>query len=716
MVQSESLNQVFVFLKNRRLGEAMQMLDAFLSVHPHQINTDRLFAIRTDYQLMADYWRRGFKDPQLPSLYENLLQRMYVLCSNIAINYSVRHTPYLSSLMLKAHMTPRDWSPQVIREELESFVSDIAMADLEPEHVAEPKKKNIYARHQESMAVLCDYILTTGLWTDGFASAMEDMLLSPTLDINDQLLLVSIVMLSAVNQFDMAKFRVLVHVYQQSTDELVRQRALVGWVFTIDPEIGANLYQEKVQLVEKLLEDEAVCQELVELQQQIIYCINAEADTAMIQHEIMPDIIKGQGFRISKNGVLEQDEDELNDILHPDDTESKMEKMEASFQRMVDMQKQGSDIYFGGFAQMKRFPFFTELINWFLPFYFEHPAITEALGKFKNSRFLRKMLSNGPFCNSDKYSFLLAFSQVMNSIPAQMREMMDRGEVTINEIAMEDIHKPAYIRRIYLQDLYRFFRLFFNRDCFRNIFSPDERRYLFFKNPIFRSTHLEAYFNEMTAFLIKKKKLEEATDVLMNYGEHRRDFQYYMMAGYLGYQPLESYAQALELQPENERAIKGYARILFTEERYEEALELYDRLVAIQPEKKNYLLNRAVCQTKTERYEEAEKVLFRLNYEKPDDEEVNRVLAWTLTCDGKYEQADHLYQHLLSVEEPSEEDLLNYGYCLWFNGHVDEAADCFHRYLKESGNDKESVIENELSLIHTKGITEPEIQMMLYIL
>ena len=476
MVQSESLNQVFAFLKSRRLGEAIHTLDAFLSVHPHQINTDRLFAIRTDYQLMADYWRRGFKDPQLPSLYDNLLQRMYVLCSNIAINYTVRHTPYLSSLMLKAHMTPRDWSPQVIREELESFVSDIAMADLEPEHVAGPKKNTIYARHQESMAVLGDYILTTGLWTDGFASAMEDMLLSPTLDINDQLLLISCVMLSAINQFDMAKFRLLVHVYQQSTDESVRQRALVGWVFAIDPEIGANLYEEKVQLVEKLLEDEAVCQELVELQQQIIYCINAEVDTAMIQQEIMPDIIKGQGLHISKNGVLEQDEDDLNDILHPDETESKMEKMEASFQRMVDMQKQGSDIYFGGFALMKRYPFFTELTNWFLPFYFEHPVVSEALGKFKNSQFLQKMLTNGPFCNSDRYSFLLAFSQVMNSIPASMREIMDRGEIVVNEIALEDTQKPAYIRRIYLQDIYRFFRLFSNRDCFKRIFSSDERR------------------------------------------------------------------------------------------------------------------------------------------------------------------------------------------------------------------------------------------------
>lgn len=716
MVQSESLNQVFDYLKSRRLGEAIQTLEAFLSVHPHQINTDRLFAIRTDYQLMADYWRRGFKDPQLPSLYENLLQRMYVLCSNIAINYTVRHTPYLSSLMLKAHMTPRDWSPQVIREELESFVSDIALADLEPEHVSEAKKKEIYARHHESMVILFDYILTSGLWTDGFATAMEEMLLSPTLDTNDQQLLISSVMLSSINYFDMAKFRMLVHVYQRATDIFVRQRALVGWILALHSDLGQNIYQEEVQLVEKLLEDEAVCKDLVELQQQIIYCINAEADNAMIQQEIMPDLIKSQGFRITKNGVVEQEEDELNDILHPDETEKNMEKMEASFHRMVDMQNQGSDIYFGGFSQMKRFPFFTELANWFVPFYPDHPSITEALGKFKSSRFLQMMLNGGPFCNSDKYSFLLAFSQVINSIPAQVREMMDRGDVGLYEVPTEERQKPAYIRRIYLQDIYRFFRIFKQRDCFRTIFSPTDERYLFFQNPIFRSTHLEAYFNDMTAFLIKKKKMNEALKLLKNYGDHRRDFQYYMMAGYLGYQPLESYARALEMQPGNERAMRGCARILFAEERYGEALEMYDQLVAIQPEKKSYLLNRAVCQTNLGRYEEAEKVLFRLNYETPDDDHVNRVLAWALTCDGKYEQADHLYRQLLSVEEPSEDDLLNYGYSLWFSGNIDDAADCFHRYLKESGHDKEYIIENEVDLIQDKGITEPEIQMMLYIL
>jgi tetratricopeptide (TPR) repeat protein len=204
--------------------------------------------------------------------------------------------------------------------------------------------------------------------------------------------------------------------------------------------------------------------------------------------------------------------------------------------------------------------------------------------------------------------------------------------------------------------------------------------------------------------------------MLDNYGEHRRDYHYYMMSAYLGRAPKMNYAQALALQPDSERALAGYARALFNEGAYQEALENYDKLLTRQPEKKSYLLNKAVCLTNLKRYDEAERLLFRLNYETEDDANVNRVLAWTLTSNGKYEQAEKLYNQLLSDDKPAADDLLNFGFCLWFRGHIDDAADCFHRYLMESGESKEAMIENELELIRAKGITEPEIQMMLYIL
>jgi tetratricopeptide (TPR) repeat protein len=472
------------------------------------------------------------------------------------------------------------------------------------------------------------------------------------------------------------------------------------------------------------LEDQKCRQELVELQKQIIFCINTEQDTQTIQKEIMPDLIHGQNFRMTRNGIEEVEEDPMEDILHPGEQERKLEQVEESFQRMLNMQKQGSDIYFGGFSQMKRFAFFNELSNWFVPFYIDHPDISDVVAKTGQNRFLKVMVEKGPFCNSDKYSFVYAFQQVLDRIPENMREMLDRGEASINEVSMEEMENATYLRRIYLQDLYRFFRLFPQREEFVDPFNVADSKYLFFADSIFSETHLEPLFNEIAAFLLKQKRTSEAARVLENAGEARRDFQYWMMAGYLAQHyhlqvcecdDLQSYEKAVKMEPKNERALVGYARALFIREKYAEALDIYHQLLEINPEKKSYRLNCAVSMTNLGQYTGALQDLYRLNYESPEDQNINRVLAWTLVCEGKYEQAEKIYTQLLE-DKAQADDLLNYGYCLWFSGHIDEAADCFHRFLKETGATPAYILQNEADLLKEKGITEPEQQLMLYIL
>ena len=665
---------------------------------------------------MTQYWRRGYKDPQLQALYLALLQRTYVLYCNISRNHKSRHSAY----------HPRDWSLQIVREELESFVSEIAMLELEPEPRRTEKKKQVHRHHQDLLNQLFDTICFSDIWTDSQAEVMEEMLLSPTIDTIDQQLLVSALMLSLLNCFDMAKFRTLVHVFEKTDDQHVRQRTLIGWALSAGDALSTRLYPEKVTLVEHLLEDETCCQELVELQEQLVFCIATEEDNRKIQKEIMPDILKGNNFRVTRNGIEEVEEDALNDILHSDEWERKMEKAEESFNKMIDMQKQGSDIYFGGFSQMKRFPFFNVLSNWFIPFYVDHPDVAEYLEKMQNNRFVWSLFKNGPFCSSDKYSFLLGFGQVFDRFPQNLRDALNRGEIPEENLNKLDTNSVFFIRRTYLQDLYRFYRLYPRREEFYNPFDTDDCGFLFFADGIFSRTHLEPYFNEVVAFLIKKKRMFEAGEVLANCGVERRDFKFYMMAGYLvqhghyhfeeeGLDDLTCYEKALQCEPDNERALLGCAHALFNRGRYEEALVYYERLLSMNPDKKAYLLNHAVCLVNLRRYADALKPLYRLNYESADDKNVNRVLAWALACGDKYEQAERIYTQLLS-DNPSSDDLLNYGYFLWFSGHVDDAADCFHRYLKETGESASVILNHERELLREKGVTEPEMQMMLYLL
>ena len=95
---------------------------------------------------------------------------------------------------------------------------------------------------------------------------------------------------------------------------------------------------------------------------------------------------------------------------------------------MAEMQRNGSDIYFGGFKQMKRYPFFYTLSNWFCPFYQEHPGLSNTTSKLKNSKFLDILQKNGPFCDSDKFSFALALATVVDKIPENMRSALNEKE------------------------------------------------------------------------------------------------------------------------------------------------------------------------------------------------------------------------------------------------------------------------------------------------
>ncbi len=703
-----SLQRIFQQLINGNVGLTITEVETYLSAWPNPQTSEKLDVLKREYQLMTDYWVKGAKDPQLDEQYHRLLQRLYVLCSNISINRHVNSSSYLQGICNTGRQNNQNWSLAVIRQELEDYVSEVAMLELEPETKRKEKSLNIYKQHQKMMDALFNHILTSYIWTEGVGCEMENVLLSPTIDTNDQQLIVSAVMLSLMNRFDIVKFRILINVYRKSEDEHVRQRALVGWALSIDDD-WLGVYPEQYDVVCELLKSPKACRELTELQMQMVYALNAEKDTSTIQKEIIPDLMKDSSFRMTHNGIEEVKEDPLEDVLNPDASEQRMERLEESFNRMKNMQKEGVDIYFGGFSQMKRFPFFYDISNWFVPFYIQHPDISEFMRKMENTRFIDKIIENGPFCNSDKYSFIIAFQQVIDHMPESVRRLINQGEgmFGIQDDSIES-HSAAFIRRSYLMDIYRFFRLFPNRSSFCNPFDEPAKQsnmWLFFTSKLFCNTQLEHYKSEVVAMLIKQKMRENALMLLATYPEEMRDVQYYLLQ--------QDYEKALELSPDNERALAGYARVMFDFENYAEAIEVYDRLLLLYPENSNYLLNKAICLVNTNEYESAVKILYQMNYEKPEDEKVLRVLAWALTCDGKLDQADHLFKQLVSNDKSQKSDYQNYGYCLWLMGRIKESAECFRKFFGDIDHSSENAkFFLDDTWLQQRGITQTEIKMM----
>ena len=727
MTTNQELEDVRDKVLQLKLGESIHQLENYFYTYPQSHDKDQLDTIKNDYQLMTDYWQKGYADPERKNVNHQLLRRLYTLVNNIAMRYRIRHTGFIMSIYSRARNSRKDWSLSSLRHDLESYVSEVTMLSLEPEHTREAKATKLHKEHQELMRDLFDYIWTSRSWSESLAQALEDILLSPTVDVLDQQLIVSAVMLSAMNMFDINKFKLLVHVYQKTTDPNLRQRALVGWAFSLNEEASRKLFPEERQMIEQLMNDGQCRQELRELQVQMVYCQRAEDDRQRIQEEIMPDLIHSNLFRITRDGIVEAEEDPLEDILHPEAAELNMERVEEGFHKMMQMQKEGSDIYFGGFSQMKRFPFFNDISNWFVPFYTNHPSVSPVIKKLKGNKFLMQMIHRSSFCNSDKYSFALAFDQVLDRLPQNLREMMERGEATMGEADPEELQKPAFIRRTYLQDLYRFFNLFPQRSEFTNPFDMPDDHITLLGNAVFRNTPLDSCFTDVAAFLIKQEMYAAAIEVLENCSdEQQKGYDYNMLMGTIILQDKEAddfqsdedaldyFRKAVKVKPDSERALRGLARSQFLCKQYAVAIKTYDQLLALRPAKRTYLLNKAVCLSNLGKYEEALKILFELDYNNPDDLNVTRVLAWTLACHGKYEQAVKLFNRLLNEKIPNPNDLLNYGYCLWFSGDITGAIGMFRQYCEDDYVDFiEEFFETGYELLQQHGITDEEIRLMI---
>lgn len=716
----EILSKAINCLMDRRLSNAIEVLDQLYVQRPSLMGHSEFEAIKTDYQLMVDYMGRGFSDSHRESLYNTLLQRLYRVAADLEISWRCKNvSAYVNSFRVIDHLNT---SHDFVRTVLESFVSDIAMLSLQPEEMREQKSTELYDRHQSFINRLFSALWTSCQWTDDDSKFYTELLLSPTVVSTDQQVIVSAISLGAMNQFDINKFKTLVNVYQQATDEHVRQRALVGWVLAVFE--GMDIFPEQDALIRELCENPTITRELLTLQIQFFYSKDAEKDNDKIQRDIMPDIMRNSNLTIGRLGIMEKEEDAIESILHQDADEKRMEQLEEKVRKMMDMQKQGSDIYFGGFSQMKRFPFFNDMVNWFTPFYLNHPALRSVINKLGDTKFLNTLMERSNFCESDRYSFAFALEQIINQLPADIKDAIGSDAMLGPLAESDDTEDAISIRRTYLQDLYRFFRLYHTANDFINPFEDNGRGdfvadTFFFTYKSFMGTGLDDVKLRLASHLYKHQQMTELAELLTTF--QSADPRYAILMGYTNINmgkaefAYQFFDYALKTEPDNQWALKGKARAALDAEDYKTAEEVYTELLKLEPGHKNYTMNRCVALLKLGRTSEVREELFRLDYQYPEDMNVKRVLAWAMLSDNSLDKASQLYDTLLA-STPAHEDYLNAGYCQWAMGNVQRTVELFREWIVKSGKSTEQLLEefrSDADTLEMYGISETDCFLML---
>lgn len=705
MSEFSTLNEIrSILLEDGDLGRALRLSEEFFRSYPAQSPDSRLQDIRSDYGRMKDFVLRGYDDSERDALYHQLLRRLYHVVSDMRLGVLLRRNATYQSAAARASRV--SFTPDSVREGLESFVQETALLSLEPN---QKSKEEIYDRHQQLLTSLFDHILVSPQWSESMSRYYSQLLLSPTIDMQDAELLVSAIMLSCLNIFDIHKFHTLFHVSLGAVDEPLRQRALVGWAFCLDNAHDyTRLFPEIRKWMATYVSDEDRCTDFMELQKQVLLCIHADKDAQTIQQNIMPEIMRNQNFTVDRLGIHEKEDDPMNDILHPDASDKRMEEMERLYRQMLDMQKQGSDIYFGGFSKMKRFPFFYQLCNWFMPFSVEHPALRHMKERVRNTKILDLIFSNGPFCDSDKYSFAIAMNTVIDRIPANLVEMMNSGEMALGpSVSSQEQGQPVYVRRLYLQDLYRFFMLYQQKNDFYSPFSYDSPlpgRY-FFVNKVFSNTLLGRCAARMMQFMVRHQQLSLAKDIADAYPEVGKDAEGVRMMALcrekegLAEEAARLYERVDEMRQGDEAALRCAARLRFSLKQHELAMAEYETLCRMSPDNLSYQMGRCVVSLWTDKIGEGVNKLYELSFNYPDNLDIQRALAWGLLVQGKPRQAEAIYDRLLHGRQHEAADYLNAGYSKWFQRKVSDAVMLFRNYVADGRHDIAKALADDGDLL-----------------
>ena len=491
--------------------------------------------------------------------------------------------------------------------------------------------------------------------TEAFAAFLKGGL-------TDACLAVTAVTLNLLDLFDEPKLECLAKAAYDPRPE-VSGRALTGVTLTLAAHARRLELQPASQgLLTLLLDDPGRVKQCQDIAKQLILSKETESLSADIRDNILPALSR-LAPELNRKSAPKRDDDDnmeaLHDLLSRSGLDDKM-------QRYTEMQLEGCDINYSTFSKLKNFSFFNKMENWLMPFDLNHPEIAPLMGVESQPAegSLQTLFDSVLMCDSDKYSFYLNIAQLPPEARRQLTERL-QGECGP---AREAGPIPARIvTNGYIQDLYRFYRLYPGASTLTNVF---DLRFDLHRAPLFRLLNPGGEFLRPWAdYLLKHGCAEYALSAYVKLDETEpasadicRKAGYCHQASGQYSQAIEYYRKAEVLEPDDAWTQSRMAACLLKEGRADEARGLYEALDAAHPNQWRYLLPLVKCCTLTGNYEAAGDLLYKLEYLFPDK------------------------------AENSEEYHLYKGHCLWKRGDRKEAAAHYAKALKP---DK---IEEELRL------------------
>ncbi|MFN2337086.1 MAG: tetratricopeptide repeat protein, partial [Bacteroidales bacterium] len=647
---------------------------------------DEFSELGMTYLNILKYTVEGIHDPERQKIYMKLLQNTLRLNDRIKQDILAHHSGWYTYSVRAREQREERLRGENIIQSVDDLVFKSRLDDLlASAEIEKPESESERAAETERLSgLIFNHLWLTDFYGEAEDSLMEIMLQSGRFQWHDLASYVSAVTLSSLRIWDPVKIRLLAKLTAVTTPH-VAERALTGLVFSLyyyDDRL--SLYPEVMQTVKSLAENDNFRERCRVVVLQAIRSRDTEKLSKRMNEEILPKVVK---LRPRIEEKLDLDKilgENLEEGQNPDWSAmfSGSEEMFKTMEELTNLQMEGSDVYMSAFSGLKRFDFFRELRNWFIPFYPDHIAVDdifrdEILGPGINE--LAEALFKTPFiCNSDKFSLILN----MKYLPAEQKSLM----LKVFRMELEGLEQmkydneltdPAAIFRTtvtqYVHDLYRFYKLSDFKNEFDDLFTSrlDIYNSLFFRE-ICGST---ADDRSLAEYFFSKEYYEDALTLYLNVIRSvNDDAELFEKAGYC-YQmsgkyekALEKYSMAAILDPKT-WTLRKTGLCLRRLGRADEALNMYLRVLQSEPDDLNTILMAAHCSLDAGKYEEALKHYFRVEYESPGNVKVLRPIAWCYFITGRFSEAES-YLDRLAVTGLTAFDRINMGHLALCQGHL----------------------------------------------
>lgn len=688
--------QITSLAGQNRIKEAFDILERLAGMCSQRDYLNQLEKHLDTYRNMLKYSFELGDDPEKEKVYRRLMRSILELADDVREDLVMKNR-LISYYQKKSEIEHGRIGSADLAENL-AFKKEIEFI-----LAADEDRKTDRSDYQESLKRVFNIIWLTDKFREADIEMASRICGSPIIPWYDKALIVSSLTLSLIRHFDVEKVNLLFDFYEKGETQ-IWQRALVGLFLAL------YFHDQRLVYYPEIFDRLEAARELINLEKHIEAIViqflkagETEKVTQKIREEILPEMMKIKS-------TLEEKLD-LEEILSSGTIDEENPDWETAFKDTPDlyskieefssMQMEGADVFMSAFSMLKRFPFFNEMSNWFLPFHGENPEVLEGFkGEKENfdvGSFLGGLEKSTFLCSSDKHSFCLNVKYMPAQQKTMMMEMLNMELKAMNEMVdsedlVDDARKDKSIFTQYLQDLYRFFKLYPQRHEFDDIF---ETEFDFEDSNLFNVLITDrSILRNIGEFYFERYYYDRAIEVFNQLSCSEENAELFEKTAF-SYQKLGEFGRALEYYHKSELVGKEKAwtvkKIAYCSRKvgdFKKALKYYQAAERLEPD--NLFIQSFLGHTMMDMgdFEGALKYYFKVEYNAPDNHKIHRPIAWCSFLLGKFDQAEKYLKKVIG-KEGNRNDFMNLGHVQWCKGNKADAIYNYRRSIEKSGFDYE---------------------------